>query len=54
MTPGQTGRLIVGRKITLNLTYWYPETETSSINWAQLSKLRLEMDIESSLRNVVF
>jgi hypothetical protein len=30
------------------------ETETSSINWAQLVRFHLKTDTESSLRNVVF
>jgi hypothetical protein len=35
---------------------WYrcPEIWTSSIDWAQLSRLYLKMETESSLRNVVF
>jgi hypothetical protein len=31
-----------------------PEIGTSAINWVQLSRFYLKMDIESSLRNVVF
>jgi hypothetical protein len=34
---------------------WYkcPETETSSIDWVQLSRFYLKTETESSLRNVV-
>jgi hypothetical protein len=35
---------------------WYrcPEIETSSIDWAQLSRFYLKTETESSLRNVLF
>jgi hypothetical protein len=32
---------------------WCPETGTSSIDWAELSRFHLKTEIESSLRNVV-
>jgi hypothetical protein len=31
-----------------------PEIETSSIDWAQLSRFYLKRETQSSLRNVVF
>jgi hypothetical protein len=34
--------------------YWCPEIGTSSIDWAQLSRLYLKTETESNLRNVVF
>jgi hypothetical protein len=51
--PRQTGRLTVGRNITLRLRYTCPEIGTSSIDWAQLSRFHLKTEWESSLRNVV-
>jgi hypothetical protein len=31
---------------------WCPETGTSSVDWAQLSRFHLKTETESSLRNV--
>jgi hypothetical protein len=51
---GVTGRLTVGRNIRLRLRYRCLEVRISSVDWAQLSRLYLKTETESSRRTVLF